>query len=194
MELFLTFCLGAIAVGIAMWARNTFLGFPAQAPTDYDGAGPSMDIREVLNGPLACEGVIFGPTGRVSSRFVAEFNAEWDGDAGRMTEHFRYDSGETQDREWRLTVEPNGSIRAEADDLVGVGRGKQAGHGVCLKYSIRLPESSGGHVLDAIDWMYLVENGTIINRSQFRKFGIKVAELVATIRPIEASEAQKEAA
>ena len=65
MELFLTFCLGAIAVGIAMWARNTFLGFPAQAPTDYDGAGPSMDIREVLNGPLACEGVIFGPTGRV---------------------------------------------------------------------------------------------------------------------------------
>ena len=111
-----------------------------------------------------------------------------------MTEHFRYDSGETQDREWRLTVEPNGSIRAEADDLVGVGRGKQAGHGVCLKYSIRLPESSGGHVLDAIDWMYLVENGTIINRSQFRKFGIKVAELVATIRPIEASEEQKEAA
>jgi hypothetical protein len=28
-----------------------------------------------------------------------------------------------------------------------------------------------------------MENGTIINRSQFRKFGIKVAELVATMRP-----------
>ena len=32
------------------------------------------------------------------------------------------------------------------------------------------------------DWMYLVENGTVINRSQFRKFGVKVAELVATMR------------
>jgi hypothetical protein len=31
--------------------------------------------------------------------------------------------------------------------------------------------------------MYLMPNGTIINRSQFRKFGIKVAELVATMRP-----------
>ena len=194
MELFLAFCLGAIAIGVVSWARANYLEFPAQTPTEYDGAAPAFDIREVLNGPLACEGVIFGPTGRVSSRFVAEFHAEWDGDNGRMTEHFRYDSGETQNREWRLTIEPSGNIRAEADDLVGAGRGRQAGPGVCLKYSIRLPESAGGHVLDAVDWMYLVENGTIINRSQFRKFGLKVAELVATIRPIEATEAQKEAA
>jgi hypothetical protein len=31
--------------------------------------------------------------------------------------------------------------------------------------------------------MYLTSNGSIMNRSQFRKFGIKVAELVATMRP-----------
>jgi hypothetical protein len=31
--------------------------------------------------------------------------------------------------------------------------------------------------------MYLMENGTIMNRSQFTKFGITVAELVATMRP-----------
>jgi hypothetical protein len=43
--------------------------------------------------------------------------------------------------------------------------------------------------LDVTDWMYLMKNGTIMNRSQFRKFGITVAELVATIRrqPVEAS-------
>ena len=33
--------------------------------------------------------------------------------------------------------------------------------------------------------MYLLENGTIMNRSQFRKFGVKVAELVATMRPVQ---------
>ncbi len=36
------------------------------------------------------------------------------------------------------------------------------------------------------DWMYLADNGTIVNRSQFRKFGFKVAELVATMRPVAA--------
>ncbi|MCY4179023.1 MAG: DUF3833 family protein, partial [Litoreibacter sp.] len=61
-----------------------------------------------------------------------------------------------------------------------------------LLYKIKLAEDAGGHVLDAVDWMYLVENGTIINRSQFRKFGIKVAELVATMRKVETQ--QKEAA
>ncbi len=54
-----------------------------------------------------------------------------------------------------------------------------------MNYRIKLPEDSGGHVLDTTDWMYLTGNGTIINRSQFRKFGIKVAELVATMRPKE---------
>ena len=80
----------------------------------------------------------------------------------------------------------NGAIRAEAPDLVGTGSGQQMGGSVMLRYRIRLPEDAGGHVLSVTDWMYLAPNGTIINRSQFRKFGIKVAELVATMRPAQA--------
>ncbi|MEP5089448.1 MAG: DUF3833 family protein, partial [Paracoccaceae bacterium] len=30
---------------------------------------------------------------------------------------------------------------------------------------------------------YLTEDGTILNKSEMRKFGIKVAELIATMRP-----------
>ena len=194
MELLLAFLLGLILALGAFWLRANQLGFPAQVPSEYKDGMPAFDIRQTLNGPMACEGVIFGPTGRVSSRFVAEFHATWNGDTGRMAERFRYDNGDTQDREWRLTVDAGGNIRAEADDLVGTGRGRQAGSSVMLNYRIRLPEGSGGHVLDAIDWMYLTENGTIINRSQFRKFGIKVAELVATIRPLEATNEKREAA
>jgi hypothetical protein len=87
-----------------------------------------------------------------------------------------------QDRKWTLTLGNDGSLKAEADDVIGAGRGIQKGSALELKYRIMLPDSAGGHVLDAVDWMYLVENGTIMNRSQFRKYGIKVAELVATMR------------
>jgi hypothetical protein len=65
----------------------------------------------------------------------------------------------------------------------GVGTGHADGPAVQLELPIRLPEESGGHVLDTTDWMYLMDNGAIMNRSQFRKYGIKVAELVATMRP-----------
>lgn len=175
--------IGAIFAFGIVWARMRLWGFTAQQPLDYEDENPAFDLREHLNGPILCEGVIYGPLGRVSSRFVADFDVAWDGNKGVMKERFRYDDGSTQDREWQLTVGNDGAIRAEAADVVGHGHGRQSGPTVLLRYKIRLPEASGGHVLSTVDWMYLTPNGTIMNRSQFRKFGIKVAELVATMRP-----------
>lgn len=193
MEYALIFCLGLATAFLAVLAVQRWLSFAAQSPDDYAGTGPELDIRDHLNGVMLCEGVIYGPTGRVASRFMAEMNASWDGNTGFMTEDFRYDNGSTQHREWKLRLDEAGGITATAPDIIGEGHGRQSGAGVKLAYAIRLPEASGGHVLNAIDWMYLVENGTIINRSQFRKFGIRVAELVATIRPMEAVAAQRPA-
>lgn len=189
----LSFLIGAIAMGTVFWLISRRMSFLAQTPGDY-GAGPSFDIREVLNGPLLCDGIIYGPTGRVSSRFTAKFDAKWTGHSGVMREHFIYDSGSEQHREWRLSVDDAGRITADADDLVGTGSGTQNGSGVRLTYRIKLPEGGGGHELDVVDWMYLLENGTIMNRSQFRKFGFKVGELVATMRPDPAAAAAQEAA
>jgi hypothetical protein len=187
------FLLGCVATAALFWLISRRIGFRAQTPEDYAN-GPTFNLREHLNGPIACDGIIYGPTGRVSSRFTADFDASWDGNSGRMTEHFRYDSGTVQDREWNLTVDEAGNVLADADDLVGQGTGIQSGSSVRLTYRIRLPESAGGHELDVVDWMYLLDNGTIVNRSQFRKFGIKVAELVATMRPDENRAARQVAA
>jgi hypothetical protein len=87
-----------------------------------------------------------------------------------------------QDRVWTLHLSENGAIRAEAPDVVGTGTGTAAGSAVHMDYTIRLTPEAGGHVLQVTDWMYLMENGTIMNRSQFSKFGVTVAELVATLR------------
>lgn len=172
---------GAIVAALMMLKSRKF-SFRAQTPADYAN-GPTFDIRERFNGPIVCEGVIYGPTGRVTSRFVADFEASWDGNVGTMTETFQYDSGNTQERVWTLTLGNDGGIKAEAPDVVGTGTGKQEGSAVLLNYRIKLADEAGGHVLDTTDWMYLMANGSIMNRSQFRKFGIKVAELVATMRP-----------
>lgn len=178
--------LGAVGMLALMALTARFTGFGAQKVSDYAAAEPRLDLREHLNGPIKCEGVIYGPLGRVASRFDADFEAQWQGNRGIMREHFRYDSGNRQDREWRLTLGNDGSIRAEADDLVGPGEGRQTGAAARLSYRIRLPDEAGGHVLSVTDWMYLTPGGVIVNRSQFRKFGIKVAELVATMRRVDA--------
>jgi hypothetical protein len=176
--------LGALIVIALLALRSRFASFQAQAPEDYSGKGPAFDLRQHLSGPLLCEGVIFGPTGRVASRFVADMQGTWDGTTGTLAEVFRYDSGSVQHRAWTLALGPGGTISATAADVVGQGTGRVEGPSVMLRYRIRLTPEAGGHVLDVTDWMYLMENGTIMNRSQFRKFGIKVAELVATMRPV----------
>ncbi len=175
------FLLGCLAMALLGYVKSRNWDFLAQAPDDYQN-GETFDLREHLNGPIECEGVIYGPTGRVASRFTGQFEATWNGNTGHMTEEFHYDSGAVQHREWHLTLGHDGKIKAEAPDVIGQGAGWQKGSAVQLKYRIQLPETSGGHVLDTVDWMYLAPNGSIINRSQFRKFGIKVAELVATMR------------
>lgn len=185
------FVLGLLIAFGLNWARVRFAGFLAQAPDDYRaGQVGEFDIRTHLNGPVQCEGVIYGPLGRVASRFDAEFDCLWQGNTCVMKELFRYGDGSTQSRAWNLSLGNDGRIRATAEDVVGEGTGIQMGDAVQLKYRIKLPKSSGGHELDVVDWMYLTPGGVIINRSQFRKFGIKVAELVATMRPMQ-SEAKQ---
>ncbi|PJF08629.1 DUF3833 domain-containing protein [Pseudorhodobacter sp. MZDSW-24AT] len=161
-----------------------FIGFRAQRPADLASRGPRFDPRQHLNGPILCEGVIYGPTGRVTSRFVADMTGSWDGNTGTLSERFRYDSGAVQDRCWTLRLGNDGSIRAEAADVVGAGHGQAEGPAVQMRYRIKLDADAGGHELDVTDWMYLMENGTILNRSQFTKFGVTVAELVATMRKV----------
>lgn len=185
MEQFGYVMLGVCLIGALGYLKSRYLDFPAQSPSDYQGSEMQFDLRSHLSGPIECEGVIYGPLGRVTSRFTGRFNATWDGNQGRMTEEFHYDSGTVQHREWYLTLGNDGNIRAEASDVIGTGSGTQVGSAVQLKYRIKLPDSAGGHVLDTIDWMYLAPNGAIVNRSQFRKFGFKVAELVATMRRLD---------
>lgn len=179
---FMLVLFGVALAGAVMWSRSRYADFLAQRPEDYRG-GDLFDLRTHLNGPILCDGVIFGPMGRVSSRFSARFDCSWQGDTGVMREHFFYDDGSDQIREWQLSLGADGRVEARADDVEGIGRGQQVGSALRLKYRYRLPASSGGHVMDVVDWMYLSPGGTIVNRSQFRKFGIKVAELVATMRP-----------
>ena len=183
MEALYYIALGSALMLILTYLKVRYFDFLAQRPEDYrDHNGEAFDLRRHLNGPIVCDGVIYGPTGRVTSRFVGEFDASWDGNKGVMKERFEYDDGSVQNREWTLALGNDGNIRATAPDVVGEGSGVQSGPTVQLRYRIRLPEDAGGHVLDTTDWMYLAPNGTIVNRSQFRKFGIKVAELVATMR------------
>lgn len=173
-----------LALGLlAIIAKALFFSFRAQTPADYAQTGPAFSLKQHLSGELLSEGLIFGPTGKMTSSFVARMVGEWDGDTGTLSESFTYSNGRTQERKWFLTMGEGNTFTATADDIVGEAQGVVSGSTMMLRYQIVLPQESGGHTLSATDWLYLTEDGVIMNKSEMRKFGFKVAELVATMRP-----------
>lgn len=176
------FALGVALVVFVLVLRRRFADFMGQSADDYADEYPQFDMREHLNGAMTCDGVIFGPLGRVTSTFNANFDISWDGNTCTMKEEFHYNDGSVQHREWQIELDGGGNFEATADDVPGTGRGEVSGPAILFNYPIKLPDDAGGYTLKAFDCMYLTKNGTIMNRSQFRKFGFRVAELVATIR------------
>ncbi|SPF77185.1 hypothetical protein ALP8811_02208 [Aliiroseovarius pelagivivens] len=173
----------SLLVVCAMIAKSMFLSFRAQDPDDYAGTGPEFALKTHLSGPILSEGLIYGPTGKMTNSFVAKMVGEWDGNTGTLSEEFTYSNGKQQSRKWYLTLGEGNTFTATADDIVGEARGTVSGSTIKMVYQIVLPEDAGGHTLSVTDWLYLTQNGVIMNKSEMRKFGIKVAELVATMRP-----------
>ena len=167
----------------AAFAKNMFFSFRAQSPADYAGTGPEFSLKTHLAGEILSEGLIFGPDGKMTNRFVARMVGTWNGDTGTLSENFTYSNGKQQHRKWFLKLGEGNSFTATADDIIGEATGVISGSTIKMTYRIVLPEEAGGHTLDVTDWLYLTENGVIMNKSEMRKFGLKMAELVATMRP-----------
>ena len=124
-------------------------------------------------------------SGRVNARFRANITGEFNDAGGVMDEEFFYaDKPEPQRRQWRITFTGPKTFIAEAHDIVGTAFGEASGNALRFTYKLRLPERLGGHVLDVVDWLYLMDDGTIVNRSDMRKFGVRAAELIAIFRRV----------
>ena len=111
-------CVALLAV--ALWLRGT--GFARKSASEMEVGEPAIDIRTHLSGPIISEGVIYGPTGKVAGRFVADMLGTFDGRAGTLDEEFSFASGAKQRRKWNLTFNNDGTFTATADDIiVGLG-------------------------------------------------------------------------
>ena len=180
--------LGYIAAGFALClalvlAKDHFWSFCAQSLSDYAGEAPEFNVRTSLGGVFLADGVIYDYSGRVNARFRANITGKFNETGGVMDEEFFYaDRAEPQHRQWRITYTGPQTFTAEADDIVGTALGEASGNALRFTYKLRLPERLGGHVLDVVDWLYLMEDGTIVNRSDMRKFGFRAAELIAIFR------------
>lgn len=171
-----------VAVAVAVIA--SLAGCGSQVLDDYAAETPRLDLREYLNGPLTASGIFFDYAGRADLRFIVDMDGSWNGNTGTLSERFRYSDGQTDERIWTIRFTDDQRFTATAHDVVGEATGGQKGNAAMMKYRLRIPRDGKEVVVSMEDWLYLQEDGTLINRSKMRKFGLSVGELVVTFRKL----------
>lgn len=148
---------------------------------DYAHVTPPLDLREYLNGPLVAKGVLFDYSGKADLMFRVAMTGSWNGNEGKLDEHFTYSDGRTERRVWRIRYSDDHHFTATADDVIGTANGTQHGNSVNMRYTLDAKRPDGDRItLSMDDWMYLLDDQTLINRTAMRKYGVKVGELVIT--------------
>lgn len=143
----------------------------------YKGTTPQADLREYFNGPVKAWGIVQNFSGRVTRRFDVQMVGKWDGDIGTLTEDFTYYDGEKQQRVWTIKKQADGSYEGTAPDIIDKATGQTGGSAVRWNYVMDVPVDDTTYRLRFDDWMWVMNDGVLINRSYLKKFGITVAEL-----------------
>jgi len=150
----------------------------------YKNTLPEFDFKTFFNGNLKAYGVVQDFKGELIRKLVVDMNATWEGNEGVITENFVYDDGETQTRVWYVTLEPDNAISGRADDVLGMAKGKSNGSVFHWNYDVEIPYKESTLSVNFDDWMYLVTQSRLINRTSIVKFGIEVGEVTLVIEKI----------
>jgi hypothetical protein len=152
------------------------------SPQDYAAEKPVLDLRQYFNGPVDAWGMVQDRSGKVIKRMSVEMICTWNGDIGTLDERFTYADGSKETRVW--TIRKDGSrYTGTAADVVGEAKGEAAGNALRWRYVLDAKREGGGTVhLDMDDWMWLVDERTLVNKTAFSKFGITFGEVTIFFR------------
>ncbi|WP_332852129.1 DUF3833 domain-containing protein [Duganella sp. S19_KUP01_CR8] len=148
----------------------------------YKALQPALDLPAYFNGTTDAWGMFQRRSGDVVKRFhVVITGTSVDGTL-TLDEQFRYDDGSSQRRVWRLTRAADGVWHGRADDVEGEALGELAGNALHWQYTLRLPVDGRSYDMRFDDWMFLIDDCTMINRASMGKFGVELGQVTLMFR------------
>jgi hypothetical protein len=148
---------------------------------EYKAERPVLDLAQYFNGTIDGWGMFQDRSGKVRKRFTVRIDATWDGSNGTLDEHFEYADGEKQNRIWKL-VKQGDRYTGTAADVVGTAQGTAQGNALHWNYVLALPVDGRTWNMDMDDWMYLIDEKTMLNRTTMSKFGFRLGEVTLSFR------------
>ncbi len=144
---------------------------------------PPMVVEQVFGRPLRFWGLFEDRFGRVRRQFTGRMDGAWDGQAVTMPEVLDFDDGAQERRTWIIRPAGAGLYRATADTILGEAEGRVEGPAITWRYRMALPVGGSAWIVDFVDWMSLLPDGSLVNRAQVSRWGIRIGSAFSVLRP-----------
>ncbi|WP_274643224.1 DUF3833 domain-containing protein [Pseudomonas serbica] len=148
----------------------------------YAQERPTLDLVAFFSRPVQAWGLFQNRSGEVVKRFHVQIESRVEGQQLILDERFLYSDGTRQRRVWTLQPAGDGRWRGRADDVVGEASGEIAGNALRWRYRLDLPVDGRHWEVDLDDWMYLMDEDTMINRSSMSKLGVELGQVILFFR------------
>ena len=148
----------------------------------YADQQPALNLEHFFSQPVKAWGMFQKRNGEVAKRFEVNIVSRHERNNLILDERFVYSDGTRQRRVWTLTPEGQGRWSGRADDVVGVAEGQVAGNTLHWRYRLNLPVDDSTYEMSMDDWMYLMDEDTLINRTRMSKFGVEVGQVTLFFR------------
>jgi hypothetical protein len=145
--------------------------------SQYSQEAPKLDLRDYFSGQVLASGIFQKRSGEVTKRFHVVINSHSEGDALIMHEDFSYSDGTKQTRVWTLRPNGPGRWKGTASDVVGEAFGEVSGNTFHWNYVLNLPVDGKTYEVRFDDWMYMLDDKTLANRSYMSKLGVELGQV-----------------
>ncbi|TAL81679.1 MAG: DUF3833 domain-containing protein [Candidimonas sp.] len=148
----------------------------------YAKETPKLDVTQYFQGKTEAWGIFQKRSGEVVKRFHIKMEGHSQGDKFILKEHFFYTDGTDQERVWTFTRQTDGSLHGSAGDVLGVAIGKGAGDAFRMNYTLKLPVGKSVYNVKFDDWLFRIDEQTVVNRATVTKFGFEVGQVTVFFR------------
>lgn len=137
-----------------------------------------LNLEEFFDGRTVAHGQFQDRFGTPKRRFKVDIDGTWDGTTLRLVEDFTYSDNTEEQRIWTLRKTGEDTWEGTAPGVIGTARGEERGDTFNWAYTIDLPVRDGTMRVKFDDWMWLLEDGKLLNRAYMYRLGIYVGDVV----------------
>ena len=147
---------------------------------EFERNEPSFVLEDYFNGEVDAWGLFHDRFGNLRRQFKVKIVGKLQNNVLILDEKFSYSDGEKDKRIWSIEILGDNKYLGKADDVIGIANGVAKGNALHWKYKLLLKVKGNQIKVDFDDWMFLQEDGILINRAEVKKFGLNIGVVTIT--------------